>query len=775
MDFRPVAHMIGKMSAHSSKRSVSNSTIVDDSGPSKKKRTIPIETVEKWIRENDKMLQTASWLKYDKGRGGTVASLKCKLCIRYREKLESCKNYSAAFILGSKNLRTSAFKDHAKSEMHLKACSLFTRSKAVPAVDYAPIARALERMDANTASIMKRKFEIAYFICKQHLPFTEMGPICGLEEKHGVNLGTGYKNDKACAVFAEFIAQERREALLNTISKAKFFSIQADGTTDKGNIEEEMFHVVYCDFNSDDMKVQVCNRFLAVRQPTSGNAAGLFECFKQTMEYINIPEAEWRAKLVGYGCDGASVNVACNGLKGYFEEAVPWIIMFWCLAHRLELAVKDALKSTLFDNVDDMLMRAYYIYKRSPKKCRELEEIVTSLKQCLDDGDMPDKGNKPIRACGTRFIDHKVAAMNRFVDRFGAYLSHLCSLTEDRSVSSPDRQKLKGYVLKWQNGKMLLACALFADLLKPVAILSKSLQYTEVNVIEAIEGILRTKNAIEKLKTTAFVDLPTVKKVMLRVQHSADETESDAETTYQGTKITHYEASVDYLSKHKNEYMEAVIDCLRNRVKVQHVSLLTDILAILATHGWNRTESDDFADVALQNIANHFSVPLTKAGVDLLALEEEWLDMVYYAKTYLNLVQDDSHAVWWKLANCANSKKWENILALVELMFCLPMSNGHLEQVFSTLKMIKTERRTSLGESQLDNLLRIAVDSPPLSNWDPSGAVQLWWEAKQRRTVQDTRAPPRRPQEDIDSTAEAYQLDLSDWDDFVAELDSDED
>ena len=34
----------------------------------------------------------------------------------------------------------------------------------------------------------------------------EMG---GLEEKHGVNLGTGYKNDRACAVIVEFIAQER--------------------------------------------------------------------------------------------------------------------------------------------------------------------------------------------------------------------------------------------------------------------------------------------------------------------------------------------------------------------------------------------------------------------------------------------------------------------------------------------------------------------------------------------------------------------------------------
>ena len=63
--------------------------------------------------------------------------------------------------------------------------------------------------------------------------------------------------------------------------QVRFFSIQANGTTDKGNIKEEMFHVVYCDFQSSDMKVQAHSRFLAVRQPTNANAAGLFECFKK--------------------------------------------------------------------------------------------------------------------------------------------------------------------------------------------------------------------------------------------------------------------------------------------------------------------------------------------------------------------------------------------------------------------------------------------------------------------------------------------------------------
>ena len=36
----------------------------------------------------------------------------------------------------------------------------------------------------------------------------------------------------------------------------------------------------------------------------------------------------------------------------------------WCLAHRLELAVKDALKSTAFDAVDDMLLKLYYLYEQ---------------------------------------------------------------------------------------------------------------------------------------------------------------------------------------------------------------------------------------------------------------------------------------------------------------------------------------------------------------------------------------------------------------------------
>ena len=94
---------------------------------------------------------------------------------------------------------------------------------------------------------------------------------------------------------------------------------------------------------------------------------------------IEAIDVEQRKKLVGIGTDGASTNIVSAGLKGLVENKLPWIYWMWCLAHRLELAIKDALKSTSFDLIDDMLLRLYYIYEKSPKKCRELEEIVTEL------------------------------------------------------------------------------------------------------------------------------------------------------------------------------------------------------------------------------------------------------------------------------------------------------------------------------------------------------------------------------------------------------------
>ena len=48
----------------------------------------------------------------------------------------------------------------------------------------APIANALHNL-GDTALKVKQKFNIAYLIL---IAFTKMGPLCELEERHGVDL-----------------------------------------------------------------------------------------------------------------------------------------------------------------------------------------------------------------------------------------------------------------------------------------------------------------------------------------------------------------------------------------------------------------------------------------------------------------------------------------------------------------------------------------------------------------------------------------------------------
>ena len=250
---------------------------------------------------------------------------------------------------------------------------------------------------------------------------------------------------------------------------------------------------------------------------------------------------------------------------------------------------------------------------------------VEELKACLEPSELPTSGGtRPLRACGTRFIAHKVAALGRLIDRFGTYLAHLTMMTEDSSIKAVDRQKLKGYIGNWQRFKYLLGSALFHDLLKPSATMCKVLQEDELCVVRAIESVLRTKRSMDKVRETPFEELPTVKKVLERIQ------QEDGTVSYQTAELKLYEAGLEYIKSHHVEWVEAIKACLLQRLKSQspELELLTHAITILATHGWQQSESTSFAYAALDSVCQQFCVPLEKANIDLSLIQEEWDDML---------------------------------------------------------------------------------------------------------------------------------------------------
>ena len=122
-------------------------------------------------------------------------------------------------------------------------------------------------------------------------------------------------------------------------------------------------------------------------------------------------------------------------------------------------------------------------------------------------------------------------------------------------------------------------------------------------------------------------------------------------------------------------------------------------------------------------------------------------------------------AVWWRLFQAPNASNWSNILTLVRLLFTLPVSNGKLERVFSTLKLIKVDKRSLLSNDSLDDLLMLNTDRVPLKEFEPDRSIHMWWNAKRRRPNQQPRKEYQKK-----SSSSVGESDEEDGNDFPSLL-----
>ncbi len=406
----------------------------------------------------------------------------------------------------------------------------------------------------------------------ENLTFTKYPKVCELEARHGVRVGTSYVNENAGKELIHYIAESRRQELKQRPANAKFFSLLLDGSTETGNIDNELLLVVRCERDGSDEKVHMRMEYFTVVRPHSVTAQGLIKVLESGLQGLGIKEisAEECKKLVVIGTDGASANMAARGLKGLVEGRLPWVLWMWCMAHRMELAIKDTLKATAFDLIDELLLRLYYLYEKSPKKCRELEGVTTDLKKCFD---FDDAGVKPVRASGSRWVAHKLNAMKRVVSKFGAYTSHIAALSEDTSVKSVDQAKLKGYYKKWTEAKYLLGCSLFIDLLTPCAIFSKCMQSDEVDILGALTSLLKTLKETDKLASKPLDQWPTYATTVRKC------TDEEGHTIYQCQRLTKYSEAQTYYSSKYEEYCHSVSHCIKSRLSWSDLQLMRDIIS----------------------------------------------------------------------------------------------------------------------------------------------------------------------------------------------------
>ena len=257
---------------------------------------------------------------------------------------------------------------------------------------------------------------------------------------------------------------------------------------------------------------------------------------------------------------------------------------------------------------------------------------------------------------------------------------------------------------------MLISCAMFFDALKPLSILSLVLQGNEVDIVMSIESTVNSLKTLMLLLEKEPCQWPTVKLIKTRIK------DIDGVMEYQGIPVGNFDECVQQCSIHVLADLHRVEENIKDRLEWSDLKLLRSILVFLETQHWIQRESGGESDgngdsdnglteirSAVDLIVSSFLAPLEAKGMNSVSVQGEIEEAVEYARTYLSLAAESYRQIWYKLHTCPNSGRWPNILLLCELVFSLPFTTCHVEQMFSLLRVVKTKCRTNLQTSTLQN------------------------------------------------------------------------
>ena len=199
---------------------------------------------------------------------------------------------------------------------------------------------------------------------------------------------------------------------------------------------------------------------------------------------------EFHTKLAGFNVDGALVNKGIHKGLAQLCESSPCLNVVHCFNHLFELAIKDAFKATFFKDIDTLLNKLYYLYRKSPKRLRKLCEFSEVYEKSVP---------KPAKANGTRWISHKFTSMNIFLKNYGIFITHLESLanTDEQALK---HHEIEGYAKKWQYAKFPLHITMYLDVLLPLKVLSVSLQQEKHDPVYMLRNVHEFNWSMSKLQ-----------------------------------------------------------------------------------------------------------------------------------------------------------------------------------------------------------------------------------------------------------------------------------
>ena len=189
------------------------------------------------------------------------------------------------------------------------------------------------------------------------------------------------------------------------------------------------------------------------------------------------------------------------------------------------------------------------------------------------------------------------------------------------------------------------------------------------------------------------------------------------------------------MSNIRTEFITKVIEQIERRFPSNDLSVLSS-LAILGMRGLSFVNKDKLSEHGCAEISMLCEAygDDQSSFIDQSAVKMEWevLKSLVIQQKY----PTDNIYMLWRIIHDNHKDLVPNILKIAELALIAPLQTADCERGFSTQNDIKTNDRNRLSGDRLNKLMRIAMHSENLENFNFEECFQVWCKAKERRAFQ---------------------------------------
>ena len=308
-----------------------------------------------------------------------------------------------------------------------------------------------------------------------------------------------------------------------------------------------------------------------------------------------------------------------------------WLL---CLNHRLELGVKGAFTKTYIDEISAMLVNLYYVYKNSPKRLRELKSIGEVMEESV---------NKPRKAQGTRWLQHKSRALHTLLSGYPVITAHLEAMAADSKVKPADQARFKSYLKKLTSFKFVVHMLFFEALLNPLAALSCNLQGDTTDLLFATANIELLYLVLHQFRCCTSDTTSELSRFLNSVK-APDGSWLMDEVSFRGVKLCYVQQSVaTAFEAERGKYIDSLTQCLQRQFNnLQHQDVFKGI-KLLNTSLWPSDHDGlrQFGQRELSLVVDHFR-PLLLKNTSTDSIFSEWEAFkVFWSHNLVSMRKDE--------------------------------------------------------------------------------------------------------------------------------------